>query len=104
VSAEPMGNISGASATGQKYERIAFTFCRAGTIVLFTQLLVGERWVLPLVALTTAVLYGVAYVYGKRDTRCVLRLPWVIIVFWGVVAAVAIVLIVRGLPWPAVVH
>jgi hypothetical protein len=103
MSAEPMrATAPPVFTTGQKYERIAFTFCRAGTIVLFAQLLLGERWVLPFVALTTALLYGVAYVYGKRDTKCILRLPWVIILFWGLIGAAAIWLIARQLPWPTV--
>jgi hypothetical protein len=93
-----------ARTRGEIWEGVAFTFCRAGTIVLLAQVLLGERWVLPTVAIGTAMFYGVALAYGKRDTRCILRLPWLIILFWGAIGAAALWLIARELPWPALVR
>ena len=89
---------------GEAWERVAFTFCRAGTIVLFAQLLVGSRYILPFVALSTALLYGVAVFFGKRDTRCILRVPWVVIAFWGVIGLAAVWLALRGSGLPSLVN
>lgn len=70
---------------GETYEALAFTWCKAATIILIT-----GQWALPVAALATAFIYVLAYVNGKKDTRCVLRFPLLIAAFWGVIGAVAL--------------
>jgi hypothetical protein len=47
-----------------------------------------------------ALFYILAEVYGKKDTRCLLRWPLLIAVFWGSVAAVSLYLVLRPLLLP----
>ena len=86
-----MDNISHQVKTrGEVYESVAFTFCKAATIIL-----IAQRFALPVAAGAASVLYLLAYVNGKRDTRCVLRIPLLISAFWGAVSIVSLVLILR---------
>lgn len=77
---------------GEIYESIAFTFCKAATIILITQ-----RFALPVAAGAAAVFYVLAVRHGKKDTRCVLKEPWLIAGFWGTVCVVSLFLILRSL-------
>src|SRR5436309_14408387 len=79
-----------AKTKGEIYEGIAFTFCKAATIILLTQ-----KFALPVAAGAAAVFYVLAMVYGKKDTRCVLRWPLLIACFWGAVCVVSLYLILR---------
>jgi len=65
---------------GEKYEGIAFTFCKAATIMLFTQ-----RFALPISSGAAAIFYILAYINGKKDTCCIMRLPLYIAAFWFIV-------------------
>jgi hypothetical protein len=67
---------------GRKYEGIAFTFCKASTLAVLALLIAGPRFILPLIAVATSVWYGVALYHGQKTTRCLLRIPWVIMAFW----------------------
>jgi hypothetical protein len=69
---------------GEVYEGIAFTFCKAATLVLLTQ-----KLALPVCAGAAAVFYILADVHGKKDTRCLLRRPRLIAAFWGAVSIAA---------------
>lgn len=69
----------------QKYERLAFTFCKMGTIGLLAWVLTPPIFVL-LVALGAIVLYGKALALGITRSQCVLRKPLLIMSFWTVVA------------------
>jgi hypothetical protein len=75
---------------GEIYEGIAFTFCKAATIILFTQ-----KFALPVAAGAAAVFYILAEVHGKKDTRCILRVPLLIAAFWGAIAAASLYLLLR---------
>ena len=79
-------------ARGEKFEGLAFTFCKAATIILLTQ-----RFALPVASGAAALFYVLAVVNGKGDTRCVLRVPLLIAAFWGAVCAVSTYLTVRSL-------
>jgi type IV secretory pathway VirB3-like protein len=79
---------------GEKFESIGFTFCKAATIILITQ-----RYALPVAAGLTAIFYVMAYVKGKHDTRCILRLPLLIAGFWGVVTAVSLYALLYPASW-----
>jgi hypothetical protein len=70
---------------GDAYERLAFTFCKAATIILLTQ-----RFALPVASGAAAVFYVLADRHGKKDTRCVLRVPLLIAAFWGAVCLVSL--------------
>jgi hypothetical protein len=75
---------------GEIYEGIAFTFCKAATLVLIFQ-----RFALPATAGLTALFYVLAHFHGKRETRCIMRVPLLIAVFWGTVSACAFYLTLR---------
>jgi hypothetical protein len=77
---------------GEIYESIAFTFCKAATIILLTQ-----RFALPVAAGAAAVFYILVDVHGKKDTRCILKKPWLIAGFWGTVCVVSLYLILRAM-------
>ena len=70
----------------QKYDRLAFTFCKMGTIGLIAWLLTPPVFVL-IVALGAIYLYGRAVALGITRSQCILRRPMLIMGFWTVVAA-----------------
>lgn len=71
-------------SSAEKYERLAFTFCKMGTTGLLAWLLTPPVFVL-LVALIAIGLYGKALTLGLTRSRCFLRKPSLIIGFWSVV-------------------
>lgn len=85
-----------ARTPGQIYEGIAFTLCKAATLALFIQLVAGPKYILPVVALGSCVYYALALSKGQRDTRCILRLPWLIILFWGGIGIFSLYLTLSG--------
>ena len=78
------GPVAGLSRA-EKYERVAFTFCKLGTTGLICWALTPPIFVL-LVATIAIVLYGRALTLGLLRSRCFLRKPALIIAFWAVVA------------------
>ena len=84
----------------EKYERLAFTFCRMGTIGLIAWVLGPALFVL-IVAIAAVVLYARAITLGVGWTKCFLRRPTYIVGFWLLVAiADAYWLFVLGGHWP----
>jgi hypothetical protein len=75
---------------GEVYEGIAFQFCKIATVTLL-----AGRFALPIAAAACALFYALALANGKRDTRCVLRYPWVLITVWGLVAVASLVVILN---------
>ncbi|MDQ3513160.1 MAG: hypothetical protein M3462_05755 [Chloroflexota bacterium] len=71
--------------SAEKYERVAFTFCKMGTTGLLAWALTPAVFVL-LVAVAAIAFYGRAVSLGLTRSRCVLRRPALIIGFWAVVA------------------
>lgn len=69
----------------EKYERLAFTFCRMGTVGLIAWI-IGPAWFVLIVALIAVGLYARAITLGVGWTKCFLRRPTYIIGFWLVVA------------------
>ncbi|MEZ5337129.1 MAG: hypothetical protein R3F46_02600 [bacterium] len=69
-----------------KWEGIAFTFCKAATLVFLATLLAGPRYILTLIALGTVFCYVVMMWHGRMDTRCFAKYPPLICGFWGAVA------------------
>ena len=69
----------------EKYERLAFTFCKLGTAGLIAWALTPPIFVL-LVALAAVGLYARAVTLGVTRSKCVLRKPLLIMGFWAVVA------------------
>ena len=67
----------------EKYERLAFTFCRMGTIGLIAWVLGPPLFVL-IVAIAAVVLYARAITLGVGWTKCFLRRPTYIV---GLLAA-----------------
>jgi hypothetical protein len=70
----------------QKYDRLAFTFCKMGTVGLLAWLVTPPIFVL-LVALMAMGLYGRALTLGITLSQCILRRPLLIMGFWAAVAA-----------------
>jgi len=70
----------------EKYERLAFTFCRMGTVGLIAWLVSPAVFVL-VVAIVAIVLYAKSITLGVSWSKCFLRRPTLIIAFWAVVAA-----------------
>jgi len=81
---------------GERFESIAFTFCKAATICL-----IAGKFALPAAAGLTSAFYVLAYVKGKRDTRCILKYPLIIAAFWTWVGAVALYAILNPGSWQA---
>lgn len=75
---------------GEVFEGIAFQFCKVATVTL-----IAGRFALPVAAGLCAIFYVLAWMKGKRDTRCVLKYPLLIAGFWGLVAVVALVRILQ---------
>ena len=69
----------------EKYERLAFTFCRLGTTGLIAWVLGPPLFVL-IVSVAAVVLYARSITLGVRWTKCLFRKPTLIVAFWGVVA------------------
>lgn len=76
----------------QKYEKLAFTFCKMGTTGLIAWLLTPPIFVL-IVASVAIVLYGRALMLGIRRSKCILRRPLLIMGFWSAVIAADLVLL-----------
>jgi hypothetical protein len=86
----------------EKYERIAFTFCRMGTVGLIAWLVSPPVFVL-VVALVAIVLYAKSITLGVSWSKCFLRRPTLIIGVWAAIAAVDLYwLVVLGGRLPAV--
>jgi hypothetical protein len=71
----------------EKYERLAFTFCRMGSVGLIAWLVTPPIFVL-VVAIVAIALYAKSITLGVSWTKCFLRRPTLIIGFWAVVAVV----------------
>ena len=86
----PTATVGRASSTqaglssAEKYERVAFTFCKMGTTGLIAWALTPPVFVL-LVAIAAVGFYSRALSLGLTRSRCVLRKPALIIAFWALV-------------------
>jgi hypothetical protein len=69
----------------QKYEKLAFTFCRLGTTGLIAWALGPPLFVL-IVAVVAIGLYLKSISLGVSWTKCLLRRPSLVVAFWAVVA------------------
>lgn len=74
----------------EKYERLAFTFCRMGTVGLIAWLVSPAVFVL-VVALVAIAFYAKSITLGVSWSKCFLRRPTLIIGFWAAVAAADLV-------------
>jgi len=75
---------------GEIYEGIAFQLCKVATVAIL-----AGRFVIPVASGLCALFYVLAYVNGKRDTRCILKYPLLIAAFYLLVAIVSLVWILR---------
>ena len=86
----------------EKYERMAFTFCRMGTVGLIAWVVSPPVFVL-VVALAAIALYAKSITLGVSWSKCFLRRPTLIIGVWAAIAAVDLYwLLVLGGRLPAV--
>lgn len=70
----------------EKWERLAFTFCRMGTTGLIVWAVSPAIFIL-LVSIVAIAFYGRAVWVGVSKTRCLLRRPSLVIAFWLVVGS-----------------
>ncbi len=70
----------------QKYDRLAFSFCKMGTVGLIAWVVTPPVFVLG-VALISIYLYGRAVALGITRSQCILRRPLLVMGFWAAVAA-----------------
>lgn len=86
--APPVG-VSGsprpALTSAEKYEKVAFTFCKLGTTGLLVWLLTPPIFVL-IVAVIAVALYARAFTLGITRSKCFLRRPLLIMAVWAVIA------------------
>ena len=108
MSAAPAGTVGPATyvrpplSPPEKYERLAFTFCRMGTVGLIAWLVTPAVFVL-VVAVVAIALYAKSITLGVSWSKCFLRRPTLIIGFWALVAAADLYwLVVLGGRLPAV--
>ncbi len=73
-------------------EGIAFNWCKVATILALLWLLQLERWALPIAAFTCAALFVVAHFQGASESRCILKKPLLIAVFWSGIGVLWLVL------------
>lgn len=69
----------------EKYEKLAFTFCRMGTVGLIAWALSPAVFVL-IVAIVAIVLYAKSISLGVSWSKCFLRRPTLIIGVWAAIA------------------
>ena len=81
----------------EKYERLAFTFCRLGTTGLIAWAVSPPIFVL-IVAVAAIVLYARSITLGVSWSKCLLRRPTLIIAFWAIVAALDVWWLLAGRP------
>jgi hypothetical protein len=79
----------------EKWEGIAFTFCKAATIVLLITLLHGGRFMLPIIAGVACLLYLVTYFSGKKKTRCNISHPLLVAALWAFISGFSLWIILR---------
>ena len=70
--------------SAEKYERVAFTFCKLGTTGLLVWLLTPPIFVL-IVGVVAVVLYARAFALGITRSRCFLRRPLLIMAVWAAI-------------------
>lgn len=70
----------------EKYERLAFTFCRMGTVGLIAWIASPAIFVL-VVAIVAIALYAKSITLGVSWSKCFLRRPTLIIGVWAAIAA-----------------
>jgi hypothetical protein len=74
----------------EKYERMAFTFCRMGTVGLIAWAVTPAVFVL-IVAVVAIALYAKSITLGVSWSKCFLRRPTLIIGVWAAIAAADLV-------------
>ena len=96
MSAAPAGTVGPATyvrpplSQPEKYERVAFTFCRMGTVGLIAWVVTPAVFVL-VVAVVAIVLYAKSITLGVSWSKCFLRRPTLIIGVWAAIAVADLV-------------
>lgn len=84
--APPVGGSTRPPLTSaEKYEKVAFMFCKLGTTGLLVWLLTPPIFVL-IVAVIAVALYARAFALGITRSKCFLRRPLLIMAVWAVIA------------------
>lgn len=73
-----------------KLEGLAFQFCKIATFALIL-----GRYTLLAAAVLSSVLFVVAYLKGKRESRCFVRYPLLIAALWAIGAGWAAMVLFR---------
>ena len=80
---------------GEVWEGVAFSWCKAATLVLVISALRLQRFALPILAGGTAVFYLVAHFAGQKTSRCILKKPLIIAAFWGAISCLSLWFLLR---------
>jgi hypothetical protein len=81
VAAEPPHTPSARKTKGEVYESVAFAFCKVAFVAV-----IAQRFTLPIASGVAAVFYTLAFMNGKRDTRCWAKFPALLAAIWGAVS------------------
>lgn len=76
----PHQAATASKSKGEHYEKVAFTFCKAATIILLT-----GHFALPAAAGAATVFYLLAHFHGQTESRCILQKPLIIAGFWSAI-------------------
>ena len=80
---------------GEVWEGVAFSWCKAATLVLVISALRLQRFALPILAGGTAAFYLVAHFAGQKSSRCILKKPLIIAGFWGAIGCLSLWFLLR---------
>ncbi len=81
------------SDKGAELEKTAFNFCKAATLMLLTLPL--GHFALPFVAAVASALFLASHFLGQKTTRCILQKPLYVGAFWGAVAIVSLLWVLK---------
>jgi len=79
----------------EKWEGVAFSWCKAATLTLVISALHLQKFALPILAGGTAAFYIVAHFAGAKTSRCILQKPLIIAAFWGAVSCLSLWFLLR---------
>lgn len=82
--------MSEQASQSDRTERLAFQFCKIATVALIL-----GRYTLVVASGLAAILFAIAFAQGCRRSKCFARYPLLLAVFWALVFAVALTLLIR---------
>jgi hypothetical protein len=81
---------------GEVWEGVAFSWCKAATILLLITALQLGKFALPVISGVTAILFVATYFAGQKTSRCILKKPLWIAAFWGAISVLSLWILLRA--------